>query len=351
MSKRTRLFVVIASTTLAAGVGTAAVASYVGFANLSLRRATQDDLRFVPADAQFLAYANVRQLVDSELRQKIQPDLTFSTGGRLADEIGLDVAQHVDTVLVAAMPAAVAQVAGGTQTPAARELPLLLARGRFDEGRIEATVRNNGGVAEEKDGIRIVANAQIGVAFLDTGFIAVGTPSVVRQALDTGAGRAPGIRQQEAMMRLMGQVDDGTTWMVADVEAVQAGGTVPLPMLGQLPAISWLAASGHVADGLNAKVLAEGRDDRAAEDLREVIRGMIALARLQAGASTEVDSWIDSIQLSNTGRTVSLSFALPAAFFERLRANPSLIPQPPPSRSGRVVPGGHVRRPAFRAAA
>ena len=346
MSKRTRLFVVIASTTLAAGVGTAAVASYVGFANLRLLSPlVADDLRYVPAAAQLLAYADVRRLVDSELRQTLHPDLTSSRGGRMAEELGLDLTQDVDSVLVALVPPpAVPSDAEPAVAVRRAGLPLLLARGRFDPARIEATVRNNGGVPDEKDGIRIVTNDEIGVAFLATGFIAVGQRSVVLQALDVHAGRAEAIRQREPMMRLMGQVDGGTTWVVANVDEMQGGNAVPLPVIGQLPALSWVAASGEVSEGLEARVLAEGRDDRAAADLQEVLRGMIALARLQSGASADVISWLDSVQLTNVGRTVSLSFSLPAAFFERLRSNPTLMPNAPSAPAGSAAPGASRRR-------
>ena len=43
------------------------------------------------------------------------------------------------------------------------------------------------------------------------------------------------------------------------------------------------SVSGHVNGGLRGIVRAETRDDEAANNLRDVVRGFLALAKLQAG--------------------------------------------------------------------
>ena len=56
---------------------------------------------------------------------------------------------------------------------------------------------------------------------------------------------------------------------------------------------------------------AETRDDAAAQNLREVIRGFMALARLQAGQrqARVMPSSSNSLELGGTGKTVSLGFS------------------------------------------
>ena len=81
MNKRTRLFVLGASSILIIGVGTAGVASYVGLENIGLIDGTSEELAYIPATARMVAYADVRHLMDSELRRKLQPGLG-STGVR-----------------------------------------------------------------------------------------------------------------------------------------------------------------------------------------------------------------------------------------------------------------------------
>jgi len=63
---------------------------------------------------------------------------------------------------------------------------------------------------------------------------------------------------------------------------------------------------------------AEARDEAAAENLRDVIRGFVALAKMQAGSKPEILAMVQSLQLGGTGKTVALSFDVPEAVFELL---------------------------------
>ena len=336
MSKRTRLFVVGTLSTLAIGLGTAGLASYAGLSPVNLLgRAATSDLAFVPGTAQFIAYADVRRVMDSGLRQQLVPSLGTSTASKNPfQQIGLDLERDVDSVVVASLP-------GGTRPEG---MPLLLARGRFDVGLIEAEIRNAGGSPTTYQKVRLVANEKIAVAFIETGFIAVGDPASVRLALDTKANGAA-ISADASVMRLVGRVDDANTWVVADFQALQAAKSLPGGVAGQLPAITWLAASGDVGDGFSARIFVEGRDQKAAQDLQEVVRGFVALARMQTGQEAALSELLNSVELSGEGNTVTLSFAVPASFFERLKKSGTL-PVPTPAS-----PGATVRRPAARPAA
>jgi hypothetical protein len=332
MSKRTRLFVVGALSILVIGVGTAGLASYAGLNAVNfLARAATTDLRYVPGTAQFVAYADVRRVMDSGLRHQLVPSLDSSSADKNPlQQIGLDLERDVDTVLVASLP-------GGARPEG---MPLLLAHGRFDTGRIEAEIRNKGGAATTYMGTRFVANDRIAAAFIAPGFIAVGDPASVQLALDTKAGNAVAISSDATLMRLVGRVDDANTWVVADFQALQAAKSLPGGVAGQLPAITWLAASGDVGDGFAARIFAEGRDQEAAKDLQEVVRGFVALARMQAGQEAAMSELLNSIELTGEGNTVTLSFAVPASFFERLKKSGTLpLPTPAsPGAAGRRTP-------------
>lgn len=318
MSKRTRLFVLVASASLVAGVGTAAVASYVGLEKLGLvQGSADDDLAFVPDSAQLIAYADVRRLMDSELRQKIRPALESAARPSLTLEaIGLNLETDVDSLTVASL--ASPTPGATTSSPASvTEHSLAIARGRFDTTRIEATLRNDGAVVDEYRGTRLVTKDGRTVAFVQTGLVIAGHANAVRLALDTKAAGSGSVRQDEGLMQQLRRVDDGNAWMVAQFESLQATKALPIPMAGQLPAISWVAASGQVTSGLTARLFVEGRDDTAASDLREVVRGFVALARLQTGAQAEFAQLLDSIELTGDGRTVAVKFTVPGEFFER----------------------------------
>ena len=63
---------------------------------------------------------------------------------------------------------------------------------------------------------------------------------------------------------------------------------------------------------------AEARDDEAAKNLRDVVQGFLALAKLQAGKKPEIQTLVQSLQLSGTGKTVALSFEVPPSSSTRL---------------------------------
>ena len=73
MTKRTRLFLSIAAGVLVAGLGTGLVASYMGgFQGLTIVGGDgPEELAYVPSDARFVAYADVRDVMSSEVRRKL----------------------------------------------------------------------------------------------------------------------------------------------------------------------------------------------------------------------------------------------------------------------------------------
>ena len=73
-----------------------------------------------------------------------------------------------------------------------------------------------------------------------------------------------------------------------------------------------------VNGGISGVLRAEARDEVAAENLRDVIRGFIALAKMQAGSRPEILASVQALQLGGTGKTVALSFDVPEAVFELL---------------------------------
>ena len=89
-------------------------------------------------------------------------------------------------------------------------------------------------------------------------------------------------------------------------------------MAGQIPPITWFAVSGHVNGGLTGVFRADTRDDDAANNLRDLVRGVVALAKLQTGAHPELRPMADSLQLGGVGKNVSLSFDVSPQMFDLL---------------------------------
>jgi hypothetical protein len=100
-------------------------------------------------------------------------------------------------------------------------------------------------------------------------------------------------------------------WAVGKVEALAKNAKLPEQIAAQIPSVTYFQASTRVNGGLSGTLRAEARDDEAAKNLREVVQGFIALAKLQASSKPEMQSLFQSLQLSGSGKTVALSFEVP----------------------------------------
>jgi hypothetical protein len=336
MTKRTRRFLFVATGILVAGLGTGLVAAYMGgIQNLVLIGGNGPaELQYVPSDASMVAYADVRQVMDSEVRQKLMKLEPGSAAGaeKFKEETGIDIQTDVDKV--------VASVSGDTAT---NQRPFVLVRGRFDNSRIESLARQKGGIVEEYKGTRLISHpeSEMSLGFVEPGLIGVGTPAALRRAIDTKAG-ATNITDNAEIMRLLKGVEDGNAWAVARFDALTGGQQLPADLAKQLPPINWFAASGHIDGGVRGLIQAETRDEAAANDLREVIRGFIALARMQTGQRAEFADLMNSLQIGGEGKTVSLGFAVPAEMIDALGAMHAARPRLPERG---LAPNQAPRRP------
>jgi hypothetical protein len=330
MTKRTRLFLAVASGILVVGLGTGLVAAYVGgFQNLAIiGRDGPAELAYVPADARVVAYADVRDVMDSEMRRKLSALQPGATTGQqhFKEQTGIDLETDIDYVV-----AALTDMSDSAQ----RQPPLVLAKGRFDEVRIEGSLRDQGGVVEDYKGSRLLVQEdnKFAVVFVEPGLVAIGGADAVRRAIDTKAAGVS-VKGNDEVMRLVRDIDDGDAWVVARFDAL-TGGRLPVEVASQLPPINWFSAKGFVGAGLDGQLRAETRDEASAQNLQEVIRGFMALGRLQSSQHPEIAEFLNSVQVSGNGKTVSLSFSLPAEFIDVLGALRAERPRPRPSPAPR----------------
>jgi hypothetical protein len=353
MTKKTRLFLFIAGGVLIVGLGTGLLASYMGGlpALAVMGSDGPAELKFVPADAKVVAYANVRDVMNSELRQKVRqlrPD--NREPDKFEAETGINIENDIDAV-VASM--------GVGDGPS--ENALVIARGRFDQVRIEGLIREHGGQVSQYKGKRMLTHrgdaanqpgrGDMALAFVEPGLVAFGTGPAVRQAIDRTQG-GTNITDNEEVMGLVRDIDDGNAWAVGRFEALASRAKLPPEVAKQLPPINWFAASGHVNGGVRGMVRAEANDEAAAQNLRDVVRGFMALARLQSNASPELSTMVNSLELGGDGKTVSLAFSVPSEVIDLIgaatrRPRPDVDVPTPPAPPAPPAPPRAPRRPEF----
>ena len=66
----------------------------------------------------------------------------------------------------------------------------------------------------------------------------------------------------------------------------------------------------HIDGGITGSFRAETKDDASAENLRQVVQGLLALGRMTN--DPKATALMNSLQLTGTGKTVKLSFSVPS---------------------------------------
>ena len=117
------------------------------------------------------------------------------------------------------------------------------------------------------------------------------------------------------------------SWL-ADVSAIEIEPSVDRATPLLFAAITWFSVGGHVNGGIRGIIRAEARDDEAANNLRDVMRGFMALAKMQSGSKPELQAMMQSLGLGGKGKTVELSFTVPAEVFDVIGAAASHAVKP-----------------------
>jgi len=327
MTKKTRYFMVGAVAILAVGLSIGLVAYYGGLPGIALTRAAgPQELRYIPKDAVVVAFVNVRDVMASEFRQKIRGlESAHDAKGQqeFREATGIDIENDIDHIVACMLP--------GDATVEKRGF--VLASGRFDQARIESFIKQHEGVVESYKGRKIFMHKpasvegasshapaeQMAVAFVAPNLAALGMVGGVERAIDLGQG-GESVADNAEMMKLIHAVEDGNAWAVGRFDALANTARLPENVASQIPPITWFSASGRVDGGVSGTVSVEARDETAAKNLRDVVNGFVALARLQASSKPEIQTLVQSVQLGGTDKTVAISFTVPAATLDILKS-------------------------------
>jgi hypothetical protein len=331
MTKKTRYFMGGSAAVLVAGLGTGLVAYYGGgFPSLSASRSGPSELSYVPAEAAVVAFANVREVMDSQLRQRLKQVLPDESGQReFQRETGINIETDIDYVVAAATGLGPGEPNG-----------LVIARGRFNPTQLETLAREHGGVVEEYKGKRLIKASgrqpavegeagdpvsvrrdghSVMLAFLEPGLVAIGSETAIKGSIDAQLS-AHSISSNNEMMELISDIEMGNNaWAVGRFDAIAGQANLPAEIASRMPAIKTFAVMTHIDGGIAGSIRAETRDDASAENLRQVFQGLLALGRMQN--DPKATALMNSLQLSGSGRTVKLSFSVPSEVLD-------LIPMP-----------------------
>jgi hypothetical protein len=346
MIVKTRYFVIVSLLVVGVGLGTGLVAYYVGFPTSAfVARGGPEELRYLPSSAAVVAYANVREVMASELRQRFResllPGAQESGQHELQELTGINIETDLDHVVACLDPSSADANGPGSG--------VVLARGTFAEAKIEALMREHGAQVEVYKDKRLITIAtpqfeaapgvppfpappfrqipqSFSLTFVEPGLAALGTTELVRHVVDLHAGGGESAVTNDVLMEHVRALEGGNVWAVGRFDVLRARAKLPEAVADRLPPITWFTVSGRIDGGFQAALTAETRDDDSARNLRDVVRGFLALAKLQTSAKPEFQRFVDSLEIRGTGHTVALSLEIPAQIFSALSA---AMPKPP----------------------
>jgi hypothetical protein len=325
MIAKTRRFVVTSSAVLLVGLCVGLLAYYGGWApGAQARQAGPGELAYVPADAVVVAYADVRGIMASDLRQRLRSMMPPGERGQeeFRARTGIDVENDIDYVVACALPE------GGRQSG------LAILRGRFDTVRLEALAAEHGATMSEYNGVRIVQwpprrqrerdgeGIAPALALVEPGLIVAGDEAAVRQGVDArAAGRS--VSDGSDLIDLIEGLETGASaWVVGRFDELASRAQLPDGIAARFPSVTWFTASARVGGEVSGLVRAEAQDEQAARNLHDVANGFLAMARLQAGNFPALQPLADAVTLGLAGKVVELSFTVPAQALDALPLRP-----------------------------
>lgn len=344
MTTRTCCVCIGAGGVLAAGLAGGFAAYLQGGLPAAAAQTRPDHFRYVPAAAHFVAFADVRAVVSSGLSGRLEGRRPEEAEPEFETRTGIRVARDIEQAVASFAP-----IGSG-----AADLLVVLS-GQFDQRRLESLAVEHGGTVTDHAGHTLVSttvgDSRLAMAFVEPGVLAVGSEELVVGAIELVDG-GDNVTSNERLMTLLSTVEPGSNaWAVGELDGPDAGGWMPEGLDARALRVSAFSVGGRVNGGIRLTVRAETPDDAASQNLRDILQGFLALARMQADAEPEVAAILDSVRLHAAPgeHFVSLSMAVPATTVEWLwdralagagSAGP-MVPElpPPPVRPGERAPG------------
>jgi hypothetical protein len=346
---RSRLTVLAGALIVGVGALVAMGALYLDPARASVGPLPAEGLSF-PADTKFVMGFDVARMVSSPFYTRYGQGSRPNSFGDLEEKTGINPERDVDAVYVAS------QKAGGGP-----DQGVVLVVGRFDRDKVTQAIEagHRGAAKKELHGTTVYSfnkhakgRGTGAVAFLDEHTLILGGQSAVEATLATRAAGTATLRQNAALTALLEKVKPGSTfWMVGDQSLLAqmpkgmpgggGGDGAGAPM--DLPPLRSVVVTGDLDPELSLDVVGEATDEAGARNLADVVRGLLALAALQASQKPEMKELASAVSVTTDQSSVRISARLPYDLLDALqrqhkkptgvaRAAPSALLAPAPSR-------------------
>jgi hypothetical protein len=166
------------------------------------------------------------------------------------------------------------------------------------------------------------------LAFLEPGLVGIGDTASVKRAIDAKLS-ATSVTSNDEIMTLVRQIEQShNAWALGRFDVLTSQANLPDQIAKQLPPVKWFTTGVHINGGVSGMVRVEALDDDSAELLRRQVNGALAFAEMMSRSDVRAAAVVKSLQLSGSGKTVELSFTVPAELLQMVLPKPVVAAEP-----------------------
>ena len=333
---RSRLAVLVSTVVVVVGVIAGLGALWLNPARAAVGPMPGEAL-ILPADARFVMGFDVKRFTASPFYARYASERGMKPEAlrELEEKTGLDPARDVDQIVVVGTPNA------GKGSPG-----LTLALGRFDLYKIGRALETQGKVSGQNvAGVSVYVFKEedarsVALAFLDETALLFGPRTEVEAAITSRSRGETPLKKNLMLMGLVERVRPGSTfWMVGD-QSLLAGMPTSVPAPGSsadgatinLPALQALTVTGDLDPQVSLNVTGDAKDELAAKNLADVVRGFVALMSLQARQKPELQQLASAVTVATEQTRVLVSARVPYELLDALRLKAKPAPEAAPAK-------------------
>jgi hypothetical protein len=306
---------------LALTVAITGLAYYSNFAAKAFVQGVPNSIWHLPKDTQAVFGINVQKFIGSAVYTQIMQQHEQQIGADLTEFIaktGVDPRKDVDYIIGAARAG---QVKGSG---------IVIAVGRFDIGTITNYInskyinKSTTPIKVDYPGATVIMmpetnKLETGIAFMSNEEIALGDLDSIKAVLDVRNG-TPGVINNATMKDLLNKVSAQEMFWFAGDATVLARIPANTPMLPTLSAIQSVYGTLNLDNSISGKVSVTARDDKAAGQLADFARGLVALGNLAGGQNPDLAELTRGIQISQNASQFDVSITLPFEMLQKLQS-------------------------------
>jgi hypothetical protein len=313
---RSRLVFFAAMTVVVVGVAAGVGALWLSPARAAVGPLVGEAL-ILPADATFVMGFDVKRFAASPFyeRFKAQRGMKPEALAELEAKTGLDPARDLDQIVVAG-------------TGVKGSAGVAVAIGHFDLYKLGRAIEASGKAhGTSYEGVTVYnfseeSKQPLSLALVDESTLVLGPTDQVTQALASRTRGETPLKTNTALMARVEKIQPGSTfWMVGD-QSLLASLPASVPAAGgtlSLPALKGLTVTGDLEPQVSVAVTGEAQDAAAANKLADVVRGLVAMASLQAAQKPELQQLASAVSVATEENRVLVSARIPYETLDALQ--------------------------------